>query len=92
MPQTATEPNYERKITLTEKAYDEVMVYIGKFPKRIRHDENYTYYTFDNGELQVIRTNRKERTIEISDKVEPEIIESINHIARTEIRGSDLIR
>ena len=86
-----TEVNYNRRITMGEKAYDEVSAFIGmRLKGKARFDGGYTYYTLNGDETQIIRANGDARTIEISDKVDPELVESINHIIRTEIRGSDL--
>ncbi|MEK6840892.1 MAG: hypothetical protein AABX79_02980, partial [Nanoarchaeota archaeon] len=64
-----------------EEAHDKVVDLITMNGGReTKKEGEFTYYTMNDSEEQHIRINRNEGRIEISDKIIPEFIESINEI------------
>ena len=84
---TDTEINYNRRIEMApKKAYDEIIVWLDERQHHAKFKRNYSSRFFDEAGTQVVRTSRERRTIEISDTVGPEIVDTINRIIRDNIR------
>ncbi|MFH1503125.1 MAG: hypothetical protein ABIE36_00505 [Candidatus Diapherotrites archaeon] len=77
--------HYPRKIKIeSDKAYDEVSFFLGESSVSFEGIDDGRIYIFDELEEQVARANSKNRTIELTDKVEDWIYKSIKHIMHTE--------
>jgi hypothetical protein len=89
---TETQINYDRKIQAPNyKVYDEVYVLLDQMAdhREFDSDVRHSYVFFDKAEMQVAKFDREERTVELSSSVDLDISNSIEHIIRTEVRGSD---
>ncbi len=71
------------------KVYDEVSRYLGEASNHVKGIGGKLYYFLDKEETMVIKTDGEKR-IEISDLVEQDIIDSVNHILKTEKRENDI--
>ena len=79
--------------SVSRKAYDEVSAFIGiQLGGQQTFDEKGIYYILNRDGKQIIRMNQKEGKIEISNRVNAGVAESIEHIVQTEIREPDLVR
>ena len=89
--QITLETNYSGVIrNVSDQAYRKVSEFVwAELNVVSSFDGGYTFYTLNKDGEQVIRMHSKRRSIEISDKVNLEIVGAIRYIARTEIRGSD---
>ena len=74
--------------------YTEVSAFLwNKFKEKAVHDgEGRTSYVLNKNMAQIIRINRKKRRIEISDKVDSEIAESIKNMINTETANAGSAR
>jgi hypothetical protein len=78
---------YNTKIELKgEQAYYEVSHYLSGICSGIDYSstKNYFFYFLDADKTQVARFNEKKKTVELTDKVKQDIIDSINYIKRQE--------
>ena len=67
-----------------EQAYDEIGSFLGGISFGHEYNRGRTYYFLDLNKEGVAKLNATKKTIELSDKVEGWIIESINHINEQE--------
>jgi hypothetical protein len=80
------EPNIPRKAYTTkidfggEEAYGEVSSFLEDISFGKKDCNKNTFYFFDECKEGVAKLNSKKNTIELTDKVEGWIVESINHI------------
>jgi hypothetical protein len=78
----------EELIAQSDKAYDEASIYLGQASHHTKNIRGKLCYFFDDKETKAVRTDGG-RKIEISSLVEQDIIDSIKHILKSEIRESD---
>jgi len=86
-----TEIKYNKTIEANnEKVYYEISRFLGEASHHMKFiGSQYTYYFFNKEETQIIRTDGRSR-IEISDKVEQDIINLVENIFNSERRALDL--
>ncbi|MBI1973008.1 hypothetical protein HYS50_03310 [Candidatus Woesearchaeota archaeon] len=78
---------------VSDQAYREVSEFIWKELSSVSSfDGGYTYYTLNRDGEQIIRMHSRRKSIEISDKVDPQIVKSIRDMIKTEIREADSAR
>ena len=84
-----TEPEYKRKITLSEDEFSRITARIGRerLYRRMEIVGNCTYYSLDELGRQIIRTNRRTNTIEIGYGIPQEKMSLLDEIIIKEIRG-----
>lgn len=67
-----------------EKAYDEISSFLSEISFGVNWDGNSVFYSLDKKKEGVAKLNSKKNTIELTDKVEGWVIDSINNIKRQE--------
>ncbi|MEK6833774.1 MAG: hypothetical protein AABY32_07055 [Nanoarchaeota archaeon] len=84
---------YKTKIELKgEQAYDEVSHFLNEISFGMCYMKDGVKYSLDIKNKEAIaKLNQKKNTIELTDKVEDWIVESINHINKIENAGKERI-
>jgi len=76
---------YTTKIeAASEQAYDEISSFLSEISFGQEHDNSNMYYFTAKKREGKIKLNPKKNTIELTDKIEGWIIDSINHINHLE--------
>lgn len=82
------ELNYDRSYTAAnDKIMDEVMAWVGEQSLLKGWDDNFSYYSLDEEQTQVVRFNIQNRIINLSRNIPDKIHGLIKHILDTEIRN-----
>ncbi len=82
--------NRDRRFEATPKAYDEVYAFLRMLAHHPSFSDNGAILFFDEAETKAARLNGQKRIIELSSRVNPDMVGSVKHIIRTEIRGDDV--
>ena len=83
---------YKTKIELNdEKIYDGVISFLGGVSFGIEYGLENVLYSLDKNKEGVARLNPNKYTIELTDKVEKWIIDSINNMKKQKIKGEEIL-